>query len=69
MVDMDSNQTAEPLLTVRQVAERLGLPHFKVSRAVKSGIIPSYRFYNSRRLLRLSEVLGVIESTRSERQR
>ena len=54
----------EPLVTLKDAAERLGLPYFKVQRAARAGLIPTYFVYNSRRLVRLSEVVAVINGTR-----
>jgi hypothetical protein len=57
--------SSEKLITLKQAGEALGLPHFKLQRAARDGIIPTYRIYNSRRLVRLSEVIAVIERSRS----
>ena len=54
----------ESFLTYAQVAERLGVPIFKVRRAARSGVFPTYTLYNGRRLVRLSEVIAVIEASR-----
>ena len=54
----------EPLLTIGEIAKRLALPYWKVQRAVKHGDLPSYRVFNSRRLLRQSEVKAAIRKTR-----
>ncbi len=58
------SRPAEPLLTIGQAAEALGLPRWKVARAVKNGLLPSYTLLNSRKLVRASELVAVIESTR-----
>jgi excisionase family DNA binding protein len=52
------------LLTIQAAAERLGVHTWALRRAVKRGDVPSYRGFNSRRLVRLSEVLATIEATR-----
>ena len=54
----------EPLVTLKHAARSLGLPYFKVQRAAHAGLIPTYSVYNSRRLVRLSEVIAVINGTR-----
>lgn len=54
----------EPLITLKDAAERLGLPYFKVQRAARAGLIPTYFVYNSRHLVRLSEVVAIINGTR-----
>ena len=55
----------EPLLTLKDVAKRLGLPAFKVTRAAKLGIFPTYTLLNNRKLARLSEVVAAIERSRT----
>ena len=54
----------ETLITLKRAAESLGLPYFKIQRAARAGLIPTYSVYNSRRLVRLSEVVAVINGTR-----
>jgi hypothetical protein len=55
----------EPLLTLRSIAQELGLPIFKLTRAAKRGVFPTYRLLNKRKLARLSEVVAAIEASRS----
>jgi excisionase family DNA binding protein len=55
----------EPFFTIKQVASRLHLPYWKLQRAIKRGDIPSYTPFNSRRLVRLSEVVAHIERNRA----
>ena len=55
---------SEKLLTIREVADALGLHYWQVQRAVRRGDIPCYRPFNSRPLLRLSEVLVFVEASR-----
>ncbi len=50
---------------IKKAAGLLKLPYWWVQRAVKRGLIPSYTFLNSRRLVRPSEILDFIESTRA----
>jgi hypothetical protein len=54
----------EKLITVKAAAEALGLPTWKLSRAAKRGAFPTYTILNSRRLVKLSEVLSCIEASR-----
>jgi excisionase family DNA binding protein len=56
--------SVEKLVTLSEAAERLGVPYFKVQRAVRAGLIPTYTFYNTRRLVKMSEVNTVIDATR-----
>jgi hypothetical protein len=53
----------EPFLTIKDAAKRLGIPAFKLQRAARTQLIPSYRFLNGRILVRLSEVIASIEAT------
>jgi hypothetical protein len=55
----------EPFLTLIVVANLLGLPVFKIRRAAKQGLFPTYSFLNGRKLARLSEVEAAIKRTRS----
>ena len=55
----------ERLFSIRKAAAVLELPSWKLARAARLGLIPTYRLYNSRRLVRLSEVVAVIDASRS----
>ena len=55
----------EPLLTIQAAAAVLGLHTWKLRRAINAGLVPSYTLLNSRRLVRLSEVVAVIETSRA----
>jgi hypothetical protein len=57
-------ESPEKLLTLKQAAEALGLPYFKLQRAARVGLIPTYQVLNSRKLVRLPEVVAVIEASR-----
>ncbi len=59
------NSDLEKLLPIKSAADKLGLPYWKLLRAVKAGDVSSYRFFNSRRLVRPSEVIAVIERSRT----
>jgi hypothetical protein len=52
------------LLTIKAAAALRGLPYWKLQRAVKLGIVPSYRLLNSRRLIRIEELDAVIRRSR-----
>lgn len=52
------------LLTIKQAAEELGCHPWQLQRAVKRGDIPSYTPFNSRKLVKLSEVIVYIDATR-----
>jgi excisionase family DNA binding protein len=55
---------AEKLLTIREAADIVGAHYWQLQRAVKRGDIPSYRPFNSRKLVKLSEVVAYINSCR-----
>ncbi len=54
----------EKFLTVQQAAELIGAKAWQIRRAVNRGLIPHYQPFNSRKLVRLSDVLAVIEASR-----
>jgi excisionase family DNA binding protein len=54
----------EKLQTIAEVADCLGVHRWALRRAIKRGAIPSYTPFNSRRLVRLSEVIAFIEASR-----
>lgn len=54
----------EKLLTFQQVADLIGAKPWQIRRAVNRGLIPYFQPYNSRKLVRLSDVLAVIEASR-----
>ena len=51
-----SSHLPERPYTIKEAAALLGLPTWKLQRAVKDGLIPSYTFLNRRKLVRLSEI-------------
>jgi len=53
----------EVFITLKEAARRLGLPVFKVRRAAKRGLFPTYVLLNRRKLVRLSELIDAIERT------
>jgi excisionase family DNA binding protein len=48
-------------LTIKQAAAALGLPYWKVQRAVQRRQIPHYTLFNSRKLVLLAEILKIIQ--------
>ena len=50
----------ERFFTINEAATRLGIPAWKLRRAAKAQLIPSYRILNQRRLVRLSEVVAAL---------
>jgi hypothetical protein len=64
---MERNIAAQPheqLITLKAAADALGLPTWKLSRAAQQGTIPTYSILNSRKLVKLSEVVAIIEASR-----
>ena len=59
-------QPIEKLLTMGEAANQLGLPCWKIRRAVKAGFLPHYSVLNKRKLVRISEILNVITSKPEE---
>jgi hypothetical protein len=51
-------------LTLKQAAFQLNLPYFKLQRAAKRGLFPTYKILNSRPLVRMAEIKAAIESSR-----
>ena len=63
-VTLPEPATPEPFITLKEAAEILKLPYFKIQRAAKEGTIPTYRLFNGRPLVRLTEIIIIIERTR-----
>jgi hypothetical protein len=57
-------EPTEKLLTYRAAAEALGLPYFKIQRAARAGLLPTYRLLNGRKLLKLADVAAIVDGTR-----
>lgn len=54
----------EKLINIQTAAKILGVHSWALRRAVKSGTIPAYTPFNSRKLVKLSEVMAYIDSCR-----
>lgn len=54
----------EKLITIQTAAEKLGVHSWALRRAIRSGTIPAYTPFNSRKLVKLSEVMAYIDSCR-----
>jgi hypothetical protein len=63
-----SGTEPEKLYTLLNAAYRLGLPAFKLRRAAKRGLFPTYSLLNGRKLVRLSEIITAIETSRTGAQ-
>lgn len=55
---------AERLFTLKEAADAIGAKYWQIQRAVRGGGIPSYTPFNSRPLVKLSEVMAYIDSCR-----
>ncbi|MBZ9963741.1 hypothetical protein [Mesorhizobium sp. BR1-1-2] len=55
---------AERLLTLKEAAEAVGAKYWQIQRLALRGHIPTYTPYNSRPLVKLSEVVAYIDSSR-----
>ena len=57
---MESSQneisSVEKLYTFQKAAAALNIHTWKIRRAVKRGLVPSYTLLNSRRLVRISDI-------------
>ncbi len=55
----------EPYATLKEAACSLRLPYFKIQRAARAGLFPTYALLNARKLCKLSEVFAAIERSRT----
>jgi excisionase family DNA binding protein len=63
---MEPEKPVEPYVTIAEAAQTLGVHTWALRRAVKAGTIPAYAPFNSRKLVRLSEVVSAIRASRTE---
>ncbi|NDW53879.1 AlpA family transcriptional regulator [Aliiroseovarius sp. PrR006] len=61
----DHSIVCEGFLTIPKAAGLLGIPATTQHRAVKTGLVPSYRPLCQRVRVRLSEITAVIEAQKS----
>ena len=54
----------EKLVNIQTAAKALGVYPWALRRAVKSGTIPAYAPFNGRKLVRISEVVAVINASK-----
>jgi excisionase family DNA binding protein len=57
-----SQESPEKLYTIQEAAALLNIHPWKLRRAVKKGLIPGYTLLNSRRLVRLSEIVAAMNA-------
>jgi hypothetical protein len=58
---------SEGYLTFKEAAPKLNIPIWKLRRAAKRGDFPTYRIFNKRALVRLSEVDAAIRAADGRR--
>jgi predicted site-specific integrase-resolvase len=56
---------ASRLLTFQEAATALGIPYFKIQRAARGGMIPTYTLFNSRKYVKLSDIAAAMTAQRS----
>jgi hypothetical protein len=59
---MNTSKTSTKFWTVKAASAQLGMPSWKVWRAIKQNKIRGYRFLNGRLLVRLEEIIEAIEN-------
>ena len=60
-----NNQNAERLLTFKQAAVTLGVGYHKIQRAARRGVLPVYRLGDSRKYVRMSDILSILAASAS----
>lgn len=60
----DRSSKPEKLRTIKEAADHVGAKDWQIRRAVGRGLIPYFTPFNSRKLVRLSDVLAVIEASK-----
>lgn len=60
----NGSSAPEKLVNIQTAAKALGVHPWALRRAIKSGAIPAYTPFTSRKLVKLSEVVAYIDSCR-----
>ena len=58
------NNLFEHFLTIKQASAQLGVHYWLLLRLVNSGCVPTYSFGNSKKRIRVSEVIAAVEAGR-----
>jgi len=58
-----SRPDPEQFCTFKNAAEALRIPYFKVQRAARQGLLPTYKMLNGRRDVRLSDIVARMTPT------
>ncbi len=53
-------------MTIKAAAGALGIKDYALRRAIKAGLVPSYRAFSSRWMVRLSDLEAAIQAHRNE---
>lgn len=61
----NGSSAPEKLISIAKAAEAVGAKYWHIQRAARAGHFPVYRPYNSRPLVKLSEVVAYIDSCRN----
>jgi hypothetical protein len=64
--DLPNQPTPEPFVTIQAAARAFGVPKFKVERAARLGLFPTYTFFNNRKLVRISEIASAFKEVRHD---
>jgi len=48
-------------VTIRQASELIVIPYWKLQRAAKAGVLKTYTFLNSRRLVSVAELIELVK--------
>lgn len=64
-LDQPCARADQKLLTIAEAAAAIGAKEWQLRRAVKRGAVPAYTPFNSRKLVRLADVLAVIEASKT----
>ena len=66
MTPTKRSECPEKLRTLKEAAKILGVQCWKLRRAANTGIFPTYRILNQRKLVRISEILAAIDASAKE---
>jgi len=61
----NGSSAPEKLINIQTAAKALGVHPWVLRRAINAGTIPAYTPFNSRKLVKLSEVVAYIDSCRA----
>ena len=62
---VNGSSAPEKLINIQMAAKAFGVHPWALRRAINSGAIPAYTPFNSRKLVKLSDVVAYIDSCRA----